>query len=109
MKLINNIKDENYTQWIEKFVEDIIFQADIEYDEVIINDVDNERIYINVNGEDYIIRTWSYRTVELDYNNIPCAEMVKYTLFKIVINSDNSSHGEEINNGYIKIRWVNKL
>ena len=107
MKIINKVTDKNYTQWIEGFVTDVLKQANIKYSEAIIDDIeDSKRIFIIVDEQEYTIRTWIYRVVEFDKNDIPCAENVEYTLYKMVDNA-HSSHGEEINEGRIKITWVN--
>ena len=108
MKIINKITDKNYIQWIENFVENIIIQSVLECNEVTIEDVDCDRIYLNIDGEDYDIRTWSYRPVKLDSNGKVCAEMVRYTLFKMVMDDDNSGHGEELNYGCVRIEWSNE-
>ena len=108
MKIINKITDKNYIQWIENFVENIIIQSVLECNEVTIEDVDCDRIYLNIDGEDYDIRTWSYRPIRLDSNGKVCTEMVRYTLFKMVMDDDNSGHGEELNYGCVRIEWSNE-
>lgn len=107
MKIINKMTDKNYTQWTEGFVVDVLKQANIKCNEVVIDDIEpSRRIFILVDGKEHIIRTWNYRVVEFDENYIPCAENVEYTLYKIV-DDEHGSHGEEVNEGRIKITWVN--
>ena len=36
------------------------------------------------------------------------AEMVRYTLFKMIMDDDNSGHGEELNYGCVRIEWSNE-
>lgn len=107
MNIINMVKDYNYTQWIEKFVGDVIRRADIKCEKVIIGGIDpDKRIFLHVDGAEYDIRMWSYRPVEFDLNNMPCAEAVDYTLFKMIFDNE-SGYGEEIDNGCVEIRWNN--
>ena len=41
-----------------------------------------------------------------DENGQTCAEMVEYTLFKMVADK-LGSHGEEVDEGYLMIEWKN--
>ena len=107
MKIINKVMDENYTQWIEKFVTRVLKHAYIKYEEVVIEDVEpSKRIFIFVDGKEYDIRTWNYHIVKYDNNGIPCAERVDYTLFEIV-KDNNGSHGEIVDEDQTQIEWVN--
>lgn len=40
MTIINKVTDENYTQWIEKFVARILKNAHIKYSKVVIDDIE---------------------------------------------------------------------
>lgn len=107
MKIINKVTDSSYIQWIEKFVQDVLDRAQISCNEVVIEDIEPSRnIFLTVDGEEYDIRTWEFQVVEKDTNGIPCAEMVRYSLFEMVKN-EHDSHGEEVNYGTIKIEWKN--
>lgn len=107
MKIINKVMDENYTQWIEKFVTRVLKHAYIKYEEVVIEDIEpSKRIFIFVDGKEYDIRTWNYHIVKYDNNGIPCAERVDYTLFEIV-KDNNGSHGEIVDEDQTQIEWVN--
>ena len=107
MKIINKVTDETYIQWIESFVKEVITRANISCNEVIIEDIEHSKhISLTIDGEEYDIRTWNFRPVKKDKNGETCAEMIEYTLFKMI--KDNSgSHGEEVSEGRIKIEWEN--
>lgn len=107
MKLVNRVTEESYTQWIEKFVTDVLDIGEISGDEVIIEDIEfSKRVFLTVDGEEYTIRTWNFHPVEVDNNGKTCAEMVDYTLFKMV-SDELGSHGEEMDEGYLRIEWEN--
>lgn len=106
MKITNKVTNKDYTQWIEKFVIDVLKHSHIK-NEVIIDDIEpSRRIFILIDNKEYDIRTWDYRVIKYDNNNIPCAENVEYTLFEIV-QDDDGSHGEIVDEGRIRIEWVN--
>ena len=108
LKIINKVNDPNYIQWIEKFITQIIQNAKLSCKEVIIENVeDSKRIYLSVDGEEYSIRTWSFHPIEMNEKDLPCAEMVDYSFFKMVDNGDGSGHGEEICDGSLRIEWKN--
>ena len=109
MKITNKVMDENYTQWIEKFVTRVLKHAYIKCKEVVIEDIEpSKRIFIFVDGKEYDIRTWNYRPIRYDNNGVVCAERVEYTLFKIVPDNDGS-HGEVVDEDSTQIEWVNRL
>lgn len=109
MKIINKITDENYIQWIEKFVTRVLKHAYIKGKEVVIEDIEpSKRIFVSVDGEEYDIRTWNYHVVGYDNNGVPCKERVEYTLFKIVADNDGS-HGEIVDEDFTQIEWINNL
>lgn len=75
--------------------------------EAIIEDIEySKRIFLDIDGEEYIIRTWSFHSIEKDVKGHTCAEIVDYTLFKMV-SDDMSSHGEEMYEGTLEIKWKN--
>ena len=107
MKIINKVTDENYSQWIEKFVADVLKSSKVRYTKVIIEDIEpSKRIYLTIDDKDYIIRTWSFHPVDKDSEGKTCAEMVQYTLYEMVTDK-KGSHGEEVDFGLIKIQWKN--
>lgn len=109
MIIVNKVTDEAYTQWIEKFAIDVLNRANIKYNEMIIEDIEpSRRVFVFVDGEEYTIRTWNYFVVECDDNDIPCAENIEYTLFKIV-ECEGGSCGEIVDEGRIKIKWINDM
>ena len=107
MKIINKVTDESYIQWIGNFVEKVIKRANIQCQEITVEDVEHsKRIFLTIDGEEYIIRTWNVRPVKKDADGKTCAEMVGYALYKMVMDS-TGSHGEEVNEGRTKIEWEN--
>ena len=107
MNLINKVTEESYTQWIEKFVTDVLNKGNVKCKEVIIEDIEfNKRVFLVVDGEEYDIRTWNFRPTKKDKNGQTCAEMVEYTLFKMVAD-EHGSHGEEVDEGRLRIEWKN--
>ena len=80
MKITSNIENSNYTQWITGFVESVINQADLKCNEVVIDEVDNDRIWLTIDGTEYIIRTWNFEPVTYDLQGRTCGERVDYTL-----------------------------
>lgn len=108
MKIINKVTDESYIQWIEKFVEKVTKRANIQCQEITVEDVEHsKRIFLTIDGEEYIIRTWNFHPVKKDEDGKTCAEMVGYTLYKMVMDN-NGSHGETVDEGKIKIEWKAK-
>lgn len=107
MKIINKVTNENYIQWIEKFVADVLKAAKLSYEEVVIEDIEPSRnIYLTIDGKEYSLRTWNYHPVDTDSDGKPCAEMVEYTLYEMVAD-ESGSHGKEVDNSMIKITWKN--
>ena len=54
----------------------------------------------------YDIRTWNFRPAKKDKKGQTCAEIVEYTLFKMVAD-EHGSHGEEVDEGCLRIEWTN--
>ena len=108
MEIINNVKDnEDYVQWIEKFVMDVINESGLNCNKIVIDDIEpDKRIFLIVDSEEYDIRTWNFRPAKNDKNGQTCAEMVEYTLFKMV-SDEHGSHGEEVDEGRLMIAWKN--
>lgn len=108
MKIINKVNDPNYIQWIEKFVTQVIEKSKLACEEVIIDDIeDSKRIYLSIDGEEYAIRTWNFRSVKKDEKDRTCAEMVEYSLYKIIDDGNGSGHGEDVSKGLLMIEWKN--
>ena len=107
MNLINNVTEESYIQWIEKFATDVLNKYKVDCKEVIIENIElSKRVFLVVDGEEYDIRTWNFRPAKKDKKGQTCAEMVEYTLFKMVADK-LGSHGEEVDEGYLMIEWKN--
>ena len=107
MKIINKVTYESYVQWIEQFVEEVLRRAKLNYEEVVIEDIEHSRrISLIIDGKEYSLRTWSFHPVEEDSNGDTCAEMVQYTLYEMIPDKDGS-HGEEVDFSLIRIEWKN--
>lgn len=112
MTIINKVDNDTlqafgYGQWIEKFVKEVIHQARLECEEIIIDDIEfSKRIYLSVDSKEYMVRTWNFHSVERDKNNDVCAEVVDYTLYEMV-KDKTGGHGNEVSNGMIRINWKN--
>ena len=112
MTIINKVVNDTlqtfgYGQWIEKFVKEVIKQARLECEEIIIDDIEfSKRIYLSVDNREYMIRTWNFHSVERDQNNKVCAEMVDYTLYEMIAD-ETGGHGNEVSNGMVRIDWKN--
>lgn len=97
-----------YRQWIDQFVKTVINRSKLKCEEVIIDDIEfSKRIFLSVDGKEFMIRTWDFKSVKQDNNGHTCAEIVRYTLFKMMIDDENSGHGNEISEGEIRIDWNN--
>lgn len=107
MKITSKIENNNYTQWITGFIESIINNVDLKCNEVIIDEVDDRRMWLVIDGMDYTVRTWSFEPIAYDSEDRTCAEIVNYTLFKDVPDGDGGGHGEEVCHGVEVIRWDN--
>lgn len=110
MKLVNKVTDESYIQWVEKFVTDVINSASINCEEVIIDDIEfSKRVFLVVDNEKYDIRTWNFYPLEMDDNGKTCAEIVNYTLFKMIVDNNGNGYGEEVWEGRLRIDWNNNI
>ena len=77
IKVINNATDGTSLD-VKWFTEYVLNRWNIKYDECIIEDFDLDRVYLNIDGWDYTIRTWNI--YEDDYDETKAR--VDYTLFK---------------------------
>ncbi len=107
LEITNNVTDKGYIQWLEEFVKAVITKAKLKCSEIIIDDIEwNRNIFLNIDGHEYDIRTWSFIPSEEDEKGHTCAESVSYTLFKTVKDA-TGSHGEEVSDGILNITWKN--
>lgn len=105
LKIINNATDK---EWLEEFVKAVVTKAKLKCSEIIIDDIEwNRNIFLNIDGYEYDIRTWSFIPSGKDKKGHTCAESVSYTLFKTVKDA-TGSHGEKISDGILNITWKNK-
>lgn len=108
MKIINNVTNPGYVQWISDFVCEVVKDSKLKCKEVVIEDIEeSKRIFILIDGIEYDIRTWNFVPCAADENGLTCAEIVSYTLFEMVWDEDGNGHGIEISNRWKRIDWVN--
>lgn len=61
LEITNNVTDKGYIQWLEEFVKAVITKAKLKCSEIIIDDIEwNRNIFLNIDGHEYDIRTWSF-------------------------------------------------
>ena len=105
MAIINKVTEKSYVKWIEEFVCKVIENANIDFDKVEIEDIEfDKRIFIKIDGADYIIRTWNFYPVGTDFQGIPCCELVEYSLFSERLEFVSA---KEVDKGEIEIQWEN--
>ena len=93
MKITSNIENSNYTQWITGFVESVINQADLKCDEVIIDELDDKRMWLIIDGAEYAIRTWNFEPVTYDLQGRTCGERMVAVMEKRCVVEWRSSGG----------------
>ncbi|MCD8018708.1 MAG: hypothetical protein LUF92_03730 [Clostridiales bacterium] len=106
MQINNKVTNIFFTQWIEGFVSEVLNRTELECKEVTIEDVDDKRIYLTIDGVEYDIRTWNYHPIGHDKNGEVNAEGVEYTLFNM---SGNSGQTVPHGSGVTKITWDNAV
>ena len=104
--IINKLEDSSDIQWIESFVTKVLEKSGVSYSEAIIDTMESsKRIYLIIDGNEYTIRTWDFTVTKTDANNIPCAEMIDYTLYKQV--EEEGGYHKDIVEGSEEIEWIN--
>ena len=99
--MINKLDESSYIQWIEPFVANVLKKSNVNYKEVIINDMEGcKRIFLIIDSIEYTIRIWDFIVTKVDSKNKPCIAMINYTLFKQVI---DGNYSEEIFEGFEEI------
>ena len=64
--IINKVTYENYTHWIEYFIQRVLTESNVDYGEVVITDIDyGKRIFLSIDGEEYIVRTYFFQLLHL--------------------------------------------
>lgn len=73
------IKNKTDNKYLDELAEDAFHQTEFDNDNtyIIIKDYDLDRVYLDINGEEFDIRTWNIS--EIDNSKIE----IIYTLFKI--------------------------
>lgn len=100
MTITNKITEKGYDDWIEDFVRKVIKNANINPRTIEIEGIGgpDEKVFIKVDGVDYVIRTWNFHPMGCDSHGIPCSELVEYSLFLGSL---------ELDKGAIYTQWKN--
>jgi len=110
MMIIDNVKQPGYTQWVEGFISCILANSNIKATVAIINDMNNKRIYLMVDGREHMIRTMNFFPVKKDQNGLTCSEDVEYELY---IGHEYCDFPEDpvslnlVSSGILNIEWIN--
>ena len=110
MKVIDTVKQFGYTQWIEGFVSDVLASANLDAETTIITKMYNKRIYLMVDGREYMIRTKKFVPVKKDLNGMTCSEDVHYILYfghQECEEIEDDIILKEISSGIQNIEWSN--
>lgn len=110
MMIIDTVKKPGYTQWIKGFVRNIWETADIPASTILITDMYNERIYLYVDGCEYMIRTSKFFPARKDINGLTCSENVAYTLYyghQDCVDIDDGITLTVLSSGSLNIEWKN--
>lgn len=110
MMIIDTVKKPGYTQWIEGFVRNALENANIPASTTLISDMYSKRIYLFVDGCEYMIRTKNFFPARKDINGLTCSENVEYTLYyghQDCADIDDPITLSEISSGILNIEWVN--
>ena len=108
MKIVNNTQADNPNQWIETFVEEVLENAKIDCEQVLIEKIEEEKhIFLDVDGEKYDIRLWAFLPIAADLNGMVCTENVQYMLYRKMKESDKE-YTEQIDDDFIRIERGNR-
>ena len=113
-KVIDKVCHPHYSQWINLFTQKVLRRGKIEGNVVEIYDIQEyKRIFIKVDGKEYVIRTWDYVPTFVDERNLICGADVSYMLsedrLSYVPMSDGGHFGfhDPIVSGSLPILWSN--
>lgn len=107
MKITNQTQADNPNGWIECFVQQVLENARIECEQVLIEEIEEEKhIYLDADGEKYDIRLWAFLPIAADLNGMVCTENVQYMLYRK--KSSNGKEFEEIDDDFIRIERGNR-
>ncbi|MFR7663851.1 MAG: hypothetical protein ACLUZ0_12690 [Coprococcus sp.] len=108
MKIVNNTQVDNPNQWIESFVEEVLDNAKIDCEQILIEKIEEEKhIFLDVDGEKYDIRLWAFLPIAADLNGMVCRENVQYMLYRKKNESDKE-YTEQVDDDFIRIERGNR-
>ena len=113
-KVTDLVQNPDYTQWISRFVQKVLRKAKIEVDMVEIIDIwEYKRIFLRVDGKEYLIRTWEYVPTYQDEDGLICGADVRFMFSEAQRTYVPMAEGgymgffEPIVSGIIPIAWNN--
>ena len=108
MKIMNDTQLDNPNGWIEYFVEEVLENAHIECEQVLIEKIEEEKnIFLDADGEKYDIRLWAFLPIAADLNGMVCTENVQYMLYRKK-SSDDKEYVEQIDEDFVRIERGNR-
>ena len=110
MTIIDTVKQPGYTQWIEGFVTNVLENANITATITTISKMYNMRIYLFVDGREYMIHTKCFYRTGRDENGITNSEDVKYILYfghEECEEVEDPITLNQISSGVLSIHWDN--
>lgn len=108
MNIINNSQADNPNGWIEYFVEEVLENAQIGCEQVLIEKIEEEKhIFLDADGEKYDIRLWAFLPIAADLNGMVCTENVQYMLFRKK-SADDKEYAEQIDDDFIRVQRGNR-
>lgn len=99
MRIISKVDHPYCKQVVKKVFQKI----NTDFNEIVIEDYDGDRIYLYNDGIEYIIRLWNIIALVPDKQNQTCQICISYTLF-LMVEDDDGGHGDEIISGSLKIK-----
>lgn len=110
MTIIDTVKQPGYTQWIEGFVTNVLENANITATVTTISNMYNMRIYLFVDGREYMIHTKRFFRTGRDENGITNSEDVEYILYlghEECEEIEDPISLNQISTGVLNIHWDN--
>jgi hypothetical protein len=109
MRIINRLPyHPEHSQWLPKFVKNIVYRHVNEQEiNIIFLDRDERIALIADDKQNYIIKIHSRTHTEIDENGLICKELIVCTLFKEVHDGPRNFRLEEIIRDQQEIDWVN--
>lgn len=106
MRIINKVDIAACRQWIRELTKQAVQASGIVCNRIVIDGYEyGERIFFKANGQEYTIRIWDWNPLQYDNKGHACRAFITYTLFLDVEDDDGGSHGEEVEDSALMIKW----